>query len=205
MSRVVPAILSQTPELRDRGNLLDNYLMINNELRAENTRTIVELAQHSATEFLWNRSFVQMPNAKVMSDFADRRTYVYEGRDVDQQDHLGFDLASTRMAEIPSANDGIVVLARYLGIYGNAVVVDHGYGLMSLYGHLSSLAVEEGQTVERGQSLGRSGETGLAGGDHLHFSLLIHGVSVNPREWWDSHWIGDRLVLKLGAALTFEN
>jgi murein DD-endopeptidase MepM/ murein hydrolase activator NlpD len=139
-----------------------------------------------------------------MSDFAARRRYMYEGREVDVQDHLGFDLASTAMAPIQSANDGVVVLARYLGIYGNAVVVDHGYGLMSLYGHLSSIAVEEGQSVERGQELGRSGATGLAGGDHLHFSMMLQGMPVDPREWWDSHWIHDRLKLKLGAALPFE-
>jgi len=128
---------------------------------------------------------------------------MYDGQSVDQQDHLGFDLASTSRAEIPAANDGTVVLARYFGIYGNAVVIDHGFGLLSLYGHLSNLAVEEGQKVERGQAIGRSGATGLAGGDHLHFTILLHGLAVNPREWWDGHWIHDRLELKLGDALPF--
>ena len=145
-----------------------------------------------------------MRNAKVMSDFADHRTYLYQGREVDQQDHLGFDLASTRGAEIQAANHGFVALARYFGIYGNAVVIDHGYGLMSLYGHLSSINVAEGQEVQRGDVLGRSGATGLAGGDHLHFTMLLQGLPVDPREWWDGHWIQDRLVLKLGAGLPFE-
>jgi len=204
MARVVPAILAQTPEIRERGSLLESYLAINGELRNKNTETVVELARASVEEFLWSRAFVTMRNAKVMSDFADRRTYMYEGRAVDQQDHLGFDLASTRMADIPAANDGLVVLARYFGIYGNAVVVDHGYGLMSLYGHLSSIAVEEGQRVESGESVGRSGATGLAGGDHLHFTMLLQGLPVNSKEWWDGHWIRDRLALKLGPALPFE-
>ena len=136
-----------------------------------------------------------------MSEFADRRTYVYAGRTVDRQDHLGLDLASTRGASIGAANDGVVLLARYFGIYGNAVVVDHGYGLMSLYGHLSSIAVKEQQRVTRGQEIGRSGATGLAGGDHLHFTLLLAGLPVDPREWWDAHWLHDRLSLKLGPAL----
>jgi murein DD-endopeptidase MepM/ murein hydrolase activator NlpD len=108
------------------------------------------------------------------------------------------------MAEIQSANSGVVVLARYLGIYGNTVVVDHGYGLMSLYGHLSSINVTRGQEVERGEVIGRSGATGLAGGDHLHFSIMLQGLPVNPREWWDGHWIHDRLKLKLDGALPFE-
>ena len=96
------------------------------------------------------------------------------------------------------------MLARYLGIYGNAVVIDHGFGLQSLYGHLSSIDVEEGQTVTRGEAVGRSGATGLAGGDHLHFSMLLQGLPVDPREWWDGHWIHDRLKLKLGDALPFQ-
>jgi murein DD-endopeptidase MepM/ murein hydrolase activator NlpD len=203
MARVVPAILGQTPELRERETLLASYLAINNELRAKNSATLVELAKLSVPEFLWDRTFVSMPNAQVMSDFADRRTYIYDGKPIDKQDHLGYDLASTRMAEIPAANDGVVVLAQYFGIYGNAVVIDHGYGLMSLYGHLSSIAVEQGQAVVLGEAVGRSGATGLAGGDHLHFTMLLQGLPVNPKEWWDGHWIHDRLVLKLEAAMPF--
>jgi len=201
LERVVPPILDREPDLGDKGNLLDNYLAINGDLRRENAQTLLELSQESRPEFLWSDVFMPMRNAQVMSSFADRRTYVYGGRAVDRQDHLGFDLASTALAEVQSGNAGVVVLARFFGIYGNTVVVDHGYGLQTLYGHLSSIAVEEGQTVTKGQVVGRSGETGLAGGDHLHFSVLLHGLSVNPAEWWDNHWIHDRLKLKLGAAL----
>jgi len=203
LARVVPAILAQTPEIDDRGSLLDTYVAINGELRQANSRTLVELARTSVQEFLWSRPFVPLRNAQVMSAFADRRTYRYGGRTVDRQDHLGFDLASTRMAEVPAANDGVVLIARYFGIYGNTVVLDHGYGLMSLYGHLSSFAVEEGQRVTAGRTLGRTGDTGLAGGDHLHFTMLLQGLPVNPKEWWDGHWIHDRLALKLGPALRF--
>lgn len=204
MERVVPAIMSATPGFPDQGSLLDNYLWINGELRRRNAQTLVELAADSRLEFLWNRPFEPMSNAQVMSSFADRRTYRYRGQDVDQQDHLGFDQASVRHAEIQAANQGVVVLARYLGIYGNAVILDHGYGLMSLYGHLSSIAVSEGERVERGQVIGRSGETGLAGGDHLHFTLLIQGRPVNPVEWWDAAWIRDRFAAKLDGAFVFE-
>jgi murein DD-endopeptidase MepM/ murein hydrolase activator NlpD len=204
MERVVPAIMSNTPGAEDQGSLLDNYLWINRELRRRNTARLGELAAESRHEFLWNQTFLPMSNAQVMSSFADRRTYLYQGREVDQQDHLGFDLASVRQAEIPASNSGRVILARYFGIYGNAVAIDHGYGLMSLYGHLSSIAVEEGQAVERGQVIGRSGETGLAGGDHLHFTLLVGGQPVNPVEWWDAAWIRDRFAAKLGSALAFQ-
>ncbi len=201
LERVVPPILDHEPELEDKGNLLETYLAINGDLRRKNAQALIELSRHSRPEFLWSQAFLPMRNAQVMSSFADRRTYMYAGRKVDRQDHLGFDLASTSMADVQAGNAGVVVLARFFGIYGNTVVVDHGYGLQTLYGHLSSIAVEEGQTIARGALVGRSGDTGLAGGDHLHFSVLLHGLSVNPAEWWDEHWIHDRLRLKLGPAL----
>ena len=204
LNKVVPEIVSQTPDFQDRGGLLANYLAINGELRKKNAAALGELARRSRPEFLWSRPFQMMPNGKVMSAFADRRTYRYGDRDVDHQDHLGFDLAVTRRAPIPAANSGRIVLAKYFGIFGNAVVIDHGYGLMSLYGHLASISVKEDQQVQRGDILGLTGETGLAGGDHLHFTMLLQGLPVNPVEWWDGHWIADRIVRKLGPALHFE-
>jgi murein DD-endopeptidase MepM/ murein hydrolase activator NlpD len=204
MSKVVPEILAHTPELRDRGSQLENYLMINRELRKENAATLERLATTSSPRFLFDRAFLPLRSSKVMSSFADRRTYVHEGRPVDQQDHLGFDLASTRQAPVQASNAGAVAFAGYLGIYGNTVVIDHGYGLMSLYSHLSSFTVTRGQSVSRGEEVGRTGETGLAGGDHLHFGVLIGGHPVNPLEWWDAGWIRTRIVSKLGGALPFE-
>ena len=204
MSKVVPEIMTQTPELRDRGNLLDNFLAINNELRKTDAAVLKELAQRSQSAFLWNKPFLMMANAKVMAAFADRRTYVFQGRTVDHQDHLGFDQAVTAHAAVPAANSGVVVMAKYFGIYGNAVVIDHGYGLMSLYGHMSSLAVQPGQKVSRGDIIGNTGDTGLAGGDHLHFTTLLQGLPVTPVEWWDGHWIQDRIAGKLGASFHFE-
>lgn len=204
MEKVVPEILAQVPSLEDRGDLLDNYLRINGDLRRENAAALRELGMRSRPVFFWSRPFQALPGGQVMSSFADRRTYVYDGEPVDRQTHLGFDLATTRHDDVPAANDGQVMLAEYFGIYGNTVVLDHGYGLMSLYSHLSSLAVEEGQRVERGQTLGRTGATGLAGGDHLHFTMMIRGEPVTPVEWWDAAWIRDRVAAKLGAGLELD-
>jgi murein DD-endopeptidase MepM/ murein hydrolase activator NlpD len=203
LGKVVPEIMSQTPEFRDRGGVLDNYLAINRELRRKNAEVLVTLAAKSPGAFLWNRPFLFMRNGKVMAGFADARTYVYQGKTVDHQTHLGYDLAVTRHAPVPAGNDGVVALAGYFGIYGNTVIIDHGYGIMSLYGHLSSLGVSAGQKVARGDTIGNTGETGLAGGDHLHFAIILAGLPVNPVEWWDAHWIGDRLARKLGAAFPF--
>lgn len=203
LNKVVPPILSQTPEIREQGTLLDSYLMINRELRKKNADVIQSLFQKSAPSFLWSKPFLMMPNTKITAHFAERRTYMYQGREVDQQDHLGFDLAQTKQAPIPAANAGVVVLARFFGIYGNAVVIDHGFGMMTIYGHLSSIAVTEGQKVGLGDVIGKTGETGLAGGDHLHFCTLLQGLPVDPVEWCDGHWIKDRIAKKLGAGFAF--
>ena len=129
--------------------------------------------------------------------FADVRNYVYKGKTIDQQVHLGFDLSDLQNAPVHVANDGRVVHAGDLGIYGNCVVVDHGYALQSIYGHMNRIDVKVGDMVKKDQSLGMAGATGLALGVHVHFSMQIDGVQTNPREWWDEHWIHDRILSKL--------
>ena len=112
---------------------------------------------------------------------------------MDEQVHLGVDLASFVNSPIPAANNGVVVLAEPLGIYGNAVIIDHGMGIFSMYGHLSRIDVKGGERVEKGKPIGVTGTTGLAGGDHLHYSVLVDGYFVNPVEWWDPHWLRDQV------------
>jgi murein DD-endopeptidase MepM/ murein hydrolase activator NlpD len=197
LAKVTTEIREATPGLAARGSLLDDYLAINRDLRAANAAELVALAGRSAPQFLFSEPFLALPNAKVMSAFADQRRYLYDGREVDRQVHLGFDLAAVARTPVPAPNRGVVLLARYFGIYGNAVVIDHGLGLMTLMGHLSSIDVREGDSVERGQPIGRTGATGLAGGDHLHFTTLVRGLPVHPLEWWDGNWIRGRVMAKL--------
>jgi murein DD-endopeptidase MepM/ murein hydrolase activator NlpD len=126
---------------------------------------------------------------------------MYKGKQVDQQMHLGFDLSVVKNTPVPASNAGRVIFAEKLGIYGNCIVIDHGYGLQSIYGHLSEFAVKPGDMVSRSQIIGKSGATGLAGGDHLHYSMQVDGVQVNPIEWWDAHWIQDRILSKVNPVM----
>jgi Peptidase family M23 len=178
------------------GDLLERFLKMNRDLRKSDNQTLYDLRLKTADHFLWQETFVHQP-AKPESLFADVRTYVYKGKKVDEQVHLGYDLASNKHAGIRASNDGIVIYASRLGIYGNCIVVDHGLGLQSIYGHLSQLDVKVGDAVKKAQKMGLSGATGLAGGDHLHFSMQVDGVQVDPKEWWDPHWIHDRIFSKL--------
>lgn len=179
------------------GDLLERFLRINRELRKKNNQTLADLRLKSEPRMLWSGAFLPLINSAVESYFADRRSYIYKGKKVDEQVHLGFDLAKVAHTPIPASNDGKVLWASDLGIYGNCVVIDHGYGLQTIYGHMSEFAVKVGDMVKRGQVIGKSGSTGLAGGDHLHFSMQVDGVQVNPVEWWDAHWIHDRILSKL--------
>ena len=203
LQQVVPAIAATTPDMNlstAPDDLLPSFLRINNDLRRSNNETLVELAKMTAPEMQWKDAFQPLINAAIESRFADHRTYVYEGKEVDQQVHLGFDLAVTQRIPVLAANNGTVVHAADLGIYGNCVVVDHGLGVQSLYAHLSSMDVKVGDRVEKGRQLGRSGLTGLAAGDHLHFTMLLNGRAVNPVEWWDPKWMQDRVQRKIAEA-----
>jgi len=197
LEKVVPAIASATPGFDARGRLLDQYLRINGELRRSVLAQIAALARDSEPHVLWKGAFLQMPNTQRRAGFAENRTYFYQGRAVDHQTHLGLDLASTERAPVPAANSGKVVFAGWLSIYGNAVLLDHGYGLLSLYGHMAALDVKPGEMVGKGQRLGTSGSTGLAGGDHVHLEIFVQGKSVDPLEWLDEHWIRDNIATKV--------
>ena len=186
------------------GSDIERYLYINREMRKKNHEMIAELCSQSVPEKLWDGVWLRMKNSATMANFGDHRYYFYEGKKIDEQVHLGVDLASLSHAPVQSANRGRVVFAGDLGIYGLAVIIDHGQGIISLYGHMSSIGVEKGKMVKKGQLIGYTGRTGLAGGDHLHFAIMVNGVFVNPVEWWDSHWIRDNITRKL-AVLTDQN
>ncbi|MGD8341110.1 MAG: M23 family metallopeptidase, partial [Gammaproteobacteria bacterium] len=202
LSQVVPSILQNSPDFRvdDPTDLLASYVSINRDMRRENDAYIAALAEQSAPEILWDGPFRQLINTAVESGFADQREYIYNGEVIDHQTHLGFDLASTAAAPVTAANSGRIVHAGWLGIYGNCVIIDHGMGLQSLYAHLSSIDVSAGDAVTSGQQLGRSGSTGLAGGDHLHFTMLLNGYAITPIDWWSEQWVEDRIMRKLREA-----
>jgi murein DD-endopeptidase MepM/ murein hydrolase activator NlpD len=182
------------------GDMVTRFLKINNEMRKANNQTLSDLRTKTADHFLWSQPFLRQPGAKAEATFADQRTYIYKGQKIDAQVHLGYDLAVTQHVGVEASNDGKVVYAAPLGIYGNCIVVDHGYGLQTIYGHLSQIQVKEGDLVKRGQVMGLSGMTGMAGGDHIHFTMQLDGVQIDPKSWWDPHWIKDHIAKRVELA-----
>ncbi len=180
-----------------QASLKDVFIKVNHSLRKENEAKIRKICEESINAILWSRAFHQLSNSKVEANFADERTYTYKGEIIDHAYHLGYDLAVTRNYPIEAANDGVVVFTGDLGIYGNTVIIDHGFGLFTMYSHMSLITVNKGDKVQQKQLIGKTGETGLAMGDHLHYSTLIHGVPVLPLEWWDGKWIKDNILGKI--------
>jgi murein DD-endopeptidase MepM/ murein hydrolase activator NlpD len=175
---------------------IEKYLQVNNEFRKITYNIISALSEKTENKMYWQGAFLRF-SGSPMAGYADNRTYLYNGKPVDQQVHLGVDIASVVHAKVPAANNGKIIFAGPAGIYGNAVVIDHGFGLFSLYGHMSNILVKVGQMVSKGDIIGITGMTGLAGGDHLHFSILVNKTYVNPIEWWDNKWIKDNIMSKI--------
>jgi hypothetical protein len=179
------------------GDPVARFVKINSEMRLRNNHTLAELRFKTADRFLWSQPFARQAHSQAEASFADVRNYIYHGKKIDQQVHLGYDLAVTQHVGVEASNDGRIVYAAPLGIYGNCIVLDHGYGLQTIYGHLSQINVHVGDMIKRGQVMGLSGMTGMAGGDHIHFAMQLDGVQIDPKEWWDSHWIHDHVAKRV--------
>jgi murein DD-endopeptidase MepM/ murein hydrolase activator NlpD len=199
LQQKMPDFQISNPDLRGK-TLVETFIFVNGSLRLDNLKTIQMVTQKSEPRQLWQETFLRMKNASPMALFGDSRTWMYQGKPIGESLHEGVDLASTEHAPIEAANDGIVVFSGSLGIYGNAILIDHGLGLFTLYGHQSINNVKTGQAVKKGDVIGHSGMTGLAGGDHLHFALVVGDQFVNPQEWWDPHWIADNVTKKIAMA-----
>jgi len=187
-------LASSNPEYASIDDRLDKLRAINETMRLKNEDLIHSLSKHISSDMLENwkiQKFYPLKNGQRVASFGDERHYYYKSKDneVSHSYHVGYDLASTRMATIRTSNAGKVVYANENGIYGNMPMIDHGLGLYSLYGHCSQLLVNEGDEVSAGEAIAKTGVSGLALGDHLHFGLVIQGIEVRPVEWFDKDWI----------------
>jgi hypothetical protein len=203
LSWKIPEFNIQAPE-NSTNPLLDKFLIVNRNMREENEQFIRTIGIMTEPQMHWEGTFLRLPNSATRAGFADHREYLYNGEVIDRQVHLGIDLASLEKSPIPASNAGKVLFTGDIGIYGKTVVIDHGFGLISMYSHLNGIDVEVGQIVTKGETIGRTGITGLAGGDHLHFGMMIHNTMINPIEWWDSNWIMHNVTDKLNDVKAFD-
>jgi murein DD-endopeptidase MepM/ murein hydrolase activator NlpD len=189
----------------DGASTEDKFLFINQDLRAQNNESILESGKQTEAKILWEGVFLRMPNAAPMAGYADHRYYSYNGDVVGEADHMGIDLASLANASVPAANSGKVAFADYIGIYGHTVCIDHGFGIFTIYSHLSQMDVAAGDMVAKGDIIGKTGTTGWAGGDHLHYGMFVDHIFVNPMEWWDALWIKNNITDKIHSVSKEKN
>ncbi len=178
----------------DIDDKLEKLKAINEDMRLKNENLIHALSSKISSEILYTweiNKFYPLRNGQRVASYGDERHYYYKTKDniVSHSYHVGYDLASTKMADIKTSNAGRVVYANENGIYGNMPMIDHGLGLFSLYGHCATMLVNEGDEVSVGQVIAKTGTSGLALGDHLHFGILVQGIEVRPVEWFDKSWI----------------
>ena len=100
------------------------------------------------------------------------------------KNHTGLDIGASSGATIIAADGGSVTTASVYGSYGNCVIIDHGNGYQTLYGHMSSIAVSAGETVSQGQTIGYVGSTGVSTGPHCHFEVFAGGGRIDPEQFF---------------------
>lgn len=187
-------LASSDPEYANIDDRIERFVAINETMRLKNEELIHSLSKNISSDILeeWKmKKFYPLRNGQKVASYGDERHYYYKSKEnkISHSYHVGYDLASTKMATIKSSNAGKVVYASHNGIYGNMPLIDHGLGLYSLYGHCSELLVSEGDEINIGQAIAKTGVSGLALGDHLHFGILVQGIEVRPVEWFDQSWI----------------
>ena len=176
---------------------LEKFIYINTKIREKNCSTILNKSLETENQLMWDGKFLRLPGSARRASFGDRRIYKHNGKEIGRAVHLGIDLASVKESRVSAANSGIVLATENIGIFGNSIIIDHGFGLCTLYSHLSSFSVKKGAKVKKGDAIGRTGVTGLVGGDHLHFGVFVNNVFVNPVEWWDKSWIDNNIMSKI--------
>lgn len=199
-------VYQQTIGVDDR---LEQFRIINEKVRADNEKVIHQVTSKVSTAMVSDFRpipFYPLVNGQKVADFGDHRIYSYKDQEnVSQAYHMGLDLASVQMDSIKSSNNGKVVFVKTNGIYGNLPIIDHGFGLYTLYGHCSQIHVQEKESVISQQEIAKTGMSGYAMGDHLHFGILVQGIEVRPEEWMDSKWIADNITNVIDSAKMFIN
>jgi len=179
-------------------DLVETFIKQNKLLRSQNVAKIEEVSKKYMNKELVNEfdivPFKRLTNAATAGQFGQKRSYYHDNIKIDEAWHLGVDWASIKKADIFTTNKARVIFNDYLGIYGNTIILDHGFGLQTLYAHTSASNVAVGEKVEVNQKIANTGVSGAVLGDHLHFGVLIQGIEVDPLEWMDKNWIKTRIT-----------
>lgn len=159
---------------------IDNSELLAPAVEDEETNLLTRTTSAFSAEKYWNQSLGLPAAASMNAIFGTLRSY--NGSPYNRY-HSGVDFAGATGTSVLAAADGQVVLADTLHIRGNTIVIDHGWGLYTLYAHQNSMTVSPGEMITLGQTIGTVGSTGRSTGPHLHWEVWLHGVNVDPMQW----------------------
>lgn len=182
---------------------LAKFKFVNETLRASNEdiiRKVTSTVPEEMIDSFYIEPFYPLRNGAAVASFGDHRFFIYDNQEVSQSWHMGLDLASTAMAVMTTNNPAFVAFNDLNGIYGENIILYHGFGLYTLYGHCNETLVKAGEHIGPKHIIGKTGTTGLALGDHLHFGVLVQGIEVRPEEWMDKKWMKDNIYDVLNSA-----
>ncbi len=170
-------------------DLVERYKAVNVDYRAQTEVYLFNLLSKPKPERLWFGRFQRPLAGKVVRRFGTEQSFTFETLDAGSVINQGTAIHAGEKQPFASASDGIVVFAGELGAKGKTIVVDHGFGISTLYSNLSEIYTEEGARVIQGDVLGKVGWSGLLDPNVLNHEIRVHGVAVRPEEWWDSRWL----------------
>ena len=192
---------------RDFNDDVERFVFFNEDIRKEDENRILKACNDLISDDGYIdesfRAFVPLKGSKLVGSFGDYRTYYLNKNKISEAIHLGIDVASVKNAPIIASNKGVVLLKSRLGLYGDTLLIYHGFGVSSLYSHMSDSHVDVSDEVNVGQQIGNTGMTGWAFGDHLHFSILVQGHFVRLSEWLDQKWVDDNIISVLAKTRAY--
>ena len=149
----------------------------------------------------WKEAFLTPVSATPTNSAGDQRIVYLDDKELVRGTSAGVRFPVSKRTPVVASNTGTVVFIGTLGLLGNTIVIDHGFGLATVYGHLSNVGVQRGASVQRGQEIGSTGNTGFAQSEEVYFETRVHGVPVSPNEWWDQSWVTDHIDNKVNFIL----
>jgi len=166
--------------------------------------------QDSINQTISNPLFFSLPSNPMKkyittSKYGEQRKYYYKKKIVRTSVHRGLDFASYKNSPLYALLDGTVAYADWNGGYGNNIIIDHGLGVFTSYAHAKKLLVKQGDKIKSGQLIAISGSTGQSTGDHLHLSLIIQGMYVEPKEWLSENFINKNIHIPIKKAIAIIN
>lgn len=184
-------------EPKDINDLLKRYREFNVRFRKEVDERIGKLLSKPRMTKYWRGRLGRQTGYTQVYGYNETQNFEFEGSGAGVVISGGVGYSSLKERPVRAANNGVVVFCGELGPLGTSVILDHGFGLSSLYGNLSECISREGTLANANDVIGKSGRSGLNHFSGVHFEVRVQGLPVNPEEWWDRRWIRDHLDKKV--------